>query len=69
MYFVGIPERFIYKIRTDGTQLTQLTGRPTEFFMVYSSNKLGDKIYYTEWDSKDLYRIRFDGTHKERVSY
>ncbi|MCL2693568.1 MAG: DUF5050 domain-containing protein [Oscillospiraceae bacterium] len=56
----------MYRVRTDGTEKTLLTSNPHQPDWVI--NIIGDWIYYYDGNSGDNYKIRRDGTDKQKIA-
>jgi hypothetical protein len=57
--YVTFDSRFVYKIRTDGTELQNFFDDGTE---VWNYNVFDGRLYYANRFNNALYSIRFDGT-------
>ncbi|MNC59898.1 hypothetical protein D3C75_1097390 [compost metagenome] len=54
----------LYKMKTDGTELTQLSSDDPRYI-----NVSGDWIYYSDFSKKqNLVRIKKDGTNREEIN-
>ncbi|TCK98031.1 uncharacterized protein DUF5050 [Natranaerovirga hydrolytica] len=57
------PINGIYKMRKDGTELTQITSDTTQILYV-----VGEWIYYNNWSyTTDICRVMIDGSNKETL--
>ena len=64
IYYSNFSKRYIYRIRTDGTENTRLNSDISENLIV-----IGDWIYYqNNSDNGYIYKMRTDGKEKTRIN-